>query len=85
VRTHASPGRSDESSVRTHEDVVDSWGPLAWCADITQFATASGSVYVAVVLDLATRLVVGWSMATHMRTELVEHLAQGPRARSPRA
>lgn len=44
----------------------------AWCADITQFATASGSVYLAVVLDLATRLVVGWSMATHMRTELVE-------------
>ncbi len=44
----------------------------AWCADITQMATASGWVYLAVVLDLATRLVVGWSMATHMRTELVE-------------
>lgn len=58
----------------------------AWCADITQFATASGWVYVAVVLDLATRLVVGWSMATHMRTELVESaLANALSWRAPAA
>jgi len=42
-----------------------------WCADITYLWTDAGWVYLAVVLDLATRLVVGWSMATHMRTELV--------------
>ena len=45
---------------------------LAWCADITEIATATGPVYLAVVLDVGTRLVVGWSLATHMRTELVE-------------
>jgi len=43
----------------------------AWCADITYIPTEAGWVYLAVVLDLATRLVVGWSMATHMRTDLV--------------
>jgi len=43
----------------------------AWCADITYIPTGAGWVYLAVVLDLATRLVVGWSMATHMRTDLV--------------
>lgn len=44
----------------------------AWCADITYVRTESGWAYLAVVLDVATRLIVGWSMATHMRTELVE-------------
>jgi len=43
-----------------------------WCADITSIRTLSGWVYLATILDLHSRLIVGWSMATHMRTELVE-------------
>jgi len=43
-----------------------------WCADITYVPTSAGWTYLAVILDLATRMVVGWSMASHMRTELVE-------------
>jgi putative transposase len=43
-----------------------------WCADITYVATASGWVYLAAIIDLASRMIVGWSMASHMRTELVE-------------
>jgi len=43
-----------------------------WCADITFVPTANGFVYLAAIIDLATRMIVGWSMATHMRTELVE-------------
>jgi transposase InsO family protein len=43
-----------------------------WCADITYLHTASGWVYLAAIIDLATRMIVGWSMATHMRTELIE-------------
>lgn len=43
-----------------------------WCADITYVATATGWVYLAAIIDLATRMIVGWSMASHMRTELVE-------------
>ena len=43
-----------------------------WCADITAVHTSAGFMYLAVVLDVATRLVVGWSMASHMETSLVE-------------
>ena len=43
-----------------------------WCADITYLPTAAGWVYLAAIIDIATRMIVGWSMANHMRTELVE-------------
>lgn len=43
-----------------------------WCADITYLPTAGGWVYLAAIVDLATRMIVGWSMANHLRTELVE-------------
>ena len=39
--------------------------------DITYLRTSSGWLYLATVIDLATRMVVGWSMASHMRTELI--------------
>jgi len=42
-----------------------------WVADITYVPTWSGFLYVAIVLDAFSRRVVGWSMANHLRTELV--------------
>ncbi len=42
-----------------------------WVADITYIWTAEGWLYLAVIIDLFSRRVVGWSMAEHMRTELV--------------
>jgi putative transposase len=42
-----------------------------WVADITQQRTGEGWLYLAVVLDAFSRRVVGWSMADHLRTELV--------------
>ena len=42
-----------------------------WVADITYVPTWSGFLYLAVVLEVWSRRVVGWSMATHLRTELV--------------
>lgn len=42
-----------------------------WVADITEHPTREGKVYVAVVLDAWSRRVVGWSIADHLRTELV--------------
>jgi transposase InsO family protein len=39
--------------------------------DITYLKTEEGWLYLAVVIDLCTRMVVGWSMAEHMRTSLV--------------
>ena len=42
-----------------------------WVADITYIPTWSGFLYLAVVLDVWSRRVVGWAMETHLRTELV--------------
>ena len=42
-----------------------------WVADITYVPTWMGFLYLAVVLDAFSRRVVGWSMATHLKTELV--------------
>jgi putative transposase len=42
-----------------------------WVADITQHRTWAGWLYLAVVIDAFSRKVVGWSMADHLRTELV--------------
>ena len=43
-----------------------------WVADITYVPTLKGFLYLAVVLDVWSRRVVGWAMDTHMQTELVE-------------
>ena len=42
-----------------------------WVADITYVPTWAGFLFLAVVLDAWSRRVVGWAMATHLRTELV--------------
>ncbi len=42
-----------------------------WVADITYVRTWAGFLYLAVVLDVWSRRIVGWAMATHLRTELV--------------
>jgi putative transposase len=42
-----------------------------WTADITYVPTWCGFLYLAVVLDLFSRRIVGWAMADHLRTELV--------------
>ena len=41
-----------------------------WLADITYIPTREGWLYLAVILDLFTRKVVGWAMREHMRAEL---------------
>lgn len=42
-----------------------------WVADITYIPTWSGFLYLSVVVDAWSRRVVGWSMETHLRTDLV--------------
>jgi putative transposase len=41
-----------------------------WATDLTYIATDEGWLYLAVVIDLFSRKVVGWAMRDHMRTEL---------------
>ena len=42
----------------------------AWAADITYIPTAEGWLYLAAVIDLCSRKVVGWATADHLRAEL---------------
>ena len=42
-----------------------------WAVDITYILTGEGWMYLAGVIDLCSRKIVGWSMADHMKTELV--------------
>jgi transposase InsO family protein len=46
-------------------------GTPAWVSDITYIPTAEGWLYLAAVMDLRTRRIIGWAMAEHMRVELV--------------
>ncbi|MCW3817837.1 IS3 family transposase [Micromonospora sp. DR5-3] len=43
-----------------------------WCGDITNINTWEGWLYLATVIDLASRRVVGWAVADHLRTDLVD-------------
>ena len=52
------------------QEFVASAPNSVWLADITDIATGEGWLYLAAVLDLATRKIVDWSMRNHMRTEL---------------
>lgn len=58
-----------------------------WAGDITFIPMASGGfLYLAVILDLYSRRVVGWALAAHMRSELVESaldMALGARVPAP--
>jgi len=59
---------------------------LVWAGDITYIETMAGWAYLAVVIDLHSRMVVGWAMADHMRTELIETaLTNALGAREPSA
>ena len=42
-----------------------------WVADITYLRTWNGFCYLAFILDCYSRMIVGWQLATHLRTELV--------------
>ena len=59
-----------------HEDLVRrrfvaSAPDRLWLTDITEHATREGKVYLAAVLDVYARRIVGWSLADHLRSELV--------------
>lgn len=47
-----------------------------WVADITYVPTRVGFLYLAVVLDVFSRRIVGWSMRSHLRSSLVEEALQ---------
>jgi transposase InsO family protein len=69
---HTSDGRADKPAANL---VVDQPLPQQadrlWAGDITHIPMGDGWLYLAVVIDLCTRRIVGWALADHMRAELV--------------
>jgi putative transposase len=67
----------DPQSERAKDLIQRHFGPCTeldrrYVGDITYVMTWEGWAYLATVIDLASRRVVGWALADHMRTELVE-------------
>ena len=66
-REPAAPAAAD----RVDRQFVAPRPNVLWTADITFVPTWAGFLYLAVVLDVFSRRVIGWAMADHLRTELV--------------
>jgi putative transposase len=57
-----------------------------WVSDITYIFTAQGWLYLAAVMDLYSRKIVGWATASHLKTSLVEQaMLHAIHSRSPKA
>ena len=62
---------SQPSADLVNRDFTASEPNRLWITDITEHPTGDGKLYCAAVMDAYSRLIVGWSIAGHMRTELV--------------
>jgi putative transposase len=67
---------ADEAAVERARDLVQrdftAAGPNEkWVCDLTYIRTWQGFIYLAFILDVYSRMIVGWQLATHMRTEFV--------------
>ena len=83
----------------THSDASEHWAPdlvdrnfvadgpdALWVADVTYLPTEEGFLYLAIVLDVFSRLIVGWAMSDRLRSQLVqEALEMAYAQRGPRA
>ena len=63
-KADAAPDRVDRKFVATAPNQL-------WVADVTYVPTVQGWLYLACVTDVFSRLVIGWSMASHRKTDLV--------------
>jgi transposase InsO family protein len=71
VRTTDSGHARPVADNRLDRDFAPARPNAAWSADITYVPTREGWVYLAVVEDLFSRMIVGWSMAATMESRLV--------------
>jgi putative transposase len=82
-----SDGRADKPSANL---IIDQPLPdklnRVWAGDLTFIPTAQGWLYLAVIIDLCSRKIVGWALADHMRADLVVEALQqalGSRSHGP--
>ncbi len=82
---HRRPGRRGESGLIRRDFTADaSRLNSRWCGDITYISTWEGWLFLATVIDIASRRVVGYAMADHLRTELIsDALGNAVAARDP--
>jgi len=71
VRTTIVDRGATAAADRVQRDFNPTIPDTIWCGDITYLRTGEGWLYLATVIDLFSRRVIGWSVADHMRTELV--------------
>ena len=70
VTTWATPGAETPSDLVERRFYAEAPNRL-WVADATYVPTWAGFLFLAVVLDVFSRKIVGWAMANHLRTELM--------------
>lgn len=70
-RKKGSGKRPGHVSNHLQRDFTAQQANTKWVTDITYIRTAEGWLYLAVVIDLYSRLVIGWSMSSSMEKELV--------------
>jgi putative transposase len=71
VTTTVTDPAADRALDQVNREFVAEGPDRLWVADITYIPTWSGFLYLAVVLDVWSRRIVGWAMANHLKTELV--------------
>ena len=71
VTTQRQPGVIPAPN-RLNQDFFAAQANTKWVSDFTYIDTAEGWLYLAIILDLFSRKVVGWAMSKHMDTVLVE-------------
>jgi transposase InsO family protein len=86
--TIADPAAPTRPDLIGRDFAIDPDQPAAlntrWCGDITYIHTWQGWLYLATVIDLASRRVVGWAVADHLRTDLIaEALTDAANRRRP--
>jgi transposase InsO family protein len=71
ITTQRQPGVIPASN-RLNQDFSATTANTKWVSDFTYIDTAEGWLYLAIILDLFSRKVIGWAMDEHMNTALVE-------------
>jgi len=70
-RTTRRSGRAVPAEDLLHRSFAATQVDRVWVADITYVSTREGFLYLAFILDVHSRRIVGWAMERHLRTELV--------------
>jgi len=70
VTTDSTHGRVVAKNVLNRQFTVNKPNTV-WVSDITYIGTATGWIYLATIIDLYSRMIIGWQLANHMRSSLV--------------